>query len=163
MEMRDGRRGVGGRPIRLTGLLLALGLVLAACGSTPAAGAGGAVAAPTAGMTQTSEDGEVTVKVTWAGPSAGPVFTVTLDTHVVDLDGYDLRRLAVLRVDAGREVRPERWEAPAGGHHREGRLVFPAATADGGPVIGPATRRVELIVRDVAGVPERSFRWTLKQ
>lgn len=145
----------------LAGLSLTLGLVLAACAP---AGPAPAIATPGAalsGATRTSEGGQVTVKVTWLGQSAGPAFAVTLDTHAVDLDGYDLATLAVLRTDDGRQVQPRSWDAPMGGHHREGKLIFPATTPDGQPVIGPATRGIELIVRDVANVPERSFTWTL--
>lgn len=118
-----------------------------------------AAAVPGAAM-QINEGGQVTVKAIWQGPSAGPVFTVAMDTHAVDLDGYDLKQLAVLRIDGAREVLPAGWDAPTGGHHREGTLTFPATAADGRPLIGSDTRTIELIIRDMAGVPERSFRWT---
>jgi hypothetical protein len=109
---------------------------------------------------QTNEGGQVTIKVTWQGRRAGPVFTVEMDSHTVDLDSYDLRRLAVLRTNQGQEIQPSAWNAPAGGHHRAGMLTFPAMTASGTPVIGPETRSIELMIRNVSGVPERSFRWT---
>ena len=118
-------------------------------------------AAKPSAATQKSEGGEVTVEVAWKGRSAGPVFDVAMDTHSVDLDGYDLRELAVLRNDRGKEVRPNSWNAPKGGHHREGTLSFPEKAPDGSPVIGPETREIELILRDVAGVPERKFEWRL--
>lgn len=135
--------------------LLALPLVLAACGSLAASGG-----AKPGAATQKSEAGQVTVAVTWQGTSAGPTFRVALDTHAVELDGYDLRELATLRIDGGRELQPSVWDAPKGGHHREGNLTFPATFSDGGAAIGPSTRSIELVIRDVAGVPERAFRWT---
>lgn len=135
--------------------LLALPVILGACGSLGAAGG-----AQPGAATQKSEGGQVTVAVTWPGLGAGSTLRVTLDTHAVDLDGYDLRQLAVLRIDGARELQPTGWDAPAGGHHREGSLTFPATFPDGGATIGPSTRSVELIIRDVAGVPERTFRWT---
>jgi hypothetical protein len=110
--------------------------------------------------TQTSVGGQVTIRVTWRGPSVGPTFTVVMDTHAVDLDGYDLAQLAVLRTDQGQQVTPSGWDAPPGGHHREGTLTFPSTTADGSPVLGPSTGTIELVFRDVARVPERVFRWT---
>ncbi len=100
----------------------------------------------------------MTVVVTWPGREAGPVFDVALDTHSVDLDGVDLARQAVLRTDAGVVVQPSAWDAPRGGHHRSGTLRFPSATPDGAPVVG--TGPFELDLRDVAGVPSRTFRWT---
>lgn len=118
------------------------------------------VAAAPGGMTQTNEGGQVTIKATWQGPGAGPIFDVVMDTHAVDLDGYALTQLAVLRIDEGREIQPIGWDAPKGGHHRQGRLTFPTTAADGSPLILPGTRSIELVVRDVAGVPERVFRWT---
>ena len=156
-RMGDERRdGHGARRVALVVAgLLAVALVLAACGTT-----GQAATATGTGATQRSEGGQVTVAVTWGGREAGPVFRVALDTHAVDLDGYDLQQLAALRVAGGREVRPSGWDAPKGGHHREGTLTFPATLADGSPTIGPATGAVELVVRDVAGLPERTFRWT---
>ncbi|MEW6635392.1 MAG: hypothetical protein AB1425_01105 [Actinomycetota bacterium] len=164
------------RTVVLAALLVALALVLSGCGGTESeGGAGEAASEPTkkAGSeqgeaaakpspaTQTSEGGEVTVEVTWKGESAGPVFDVTMDTHSVNLDSYDLRKQAVLRNDRGQEVRARAWDAPKGGHHREGTLSFPEKTADGEDLIGPDTRKIELVIRDVAGVPERSFEWSL--
>lgn len=110
-------------------------------------------------LTQTNEGGQVTIKATWQGPSAGPVFDVVLDTHAVDLDGYDLTQLAMLRIDGAREIQSTGWDAPKGGHHREGTLTFPATAADGSALITPGTRTIELVIRDIAGVPERVFRW----
>lgn len=112
------------------------------------------------GATRTSEGGQVTIAATWQGPNAGPVFRVVLDTHTVNLDGYDLIQLAVLRTAEGREVPPSGWDAPQGGHHREGTLIFPSTAPDGSPTIGSPTGAFELVIRDVAGVPERTFRWT---
>ena len=81
-----------------------------------------------------------------------------MDTHSVDLDGFDLKELAVLRTDQGVEVAPTGWDAPKGSHHREGTLSFPA-TVEGRPVLSEATRGLTVIVRDVAS-PERSYQWT---
>lgn len=148
---------------------LALGLLLAACTvsgiasgvppTNPPVGSPDPVAG-TGEITQESEGGQVTVEVTWQGATAEPVFKVVMDTHAVDLDGYDLRQTAVLRTEDGSELRPTGWDAPKGGHHREGLLTFPSATPDGKPVV-TAGRAIELIIRDVAGVPERKYRWII--
>lgn len=145
------------RRFRLLPVVVLAAALLAACGgstSTPKAGAD----EPARGgqATQTSEGGQVTVKVTWRGADTGPSFAVVMDTHSVDLDRIDLADRALLRVDGETEVRPLGWDAPKGGHHREGTLTFPSETAG----IGPGTRTVELVIRDVAGVPERIFRWS---
>jgi hypothetical protein len=119
-------------------------------GTTPQSGA----------MTRTNEGGQITIKVTWQGRDAGPVFTVEMDTHAVNLDGYNLQQLAVLRIDQQQEMQPSGWNAPTGGHHRSGILSFPATTASGTPVIGSNTRLITLLIRNVGNVPERVFTWT---
>ena len=157
------------RELRL--VLILGGLLLAAVGGivyagwlgigtrVPTGGPATAASADHAGGKQVSEGGQVTVAVTWAGPSAEPVFTIAMDTHSVNLDGYDLLQLAVLRTDLGVKVPPREWDAPKGGHHRKGTLTFPATTTYGQPVLTATTREVVLVIRDVAGVAERSFRW----
>jgi hypothetical protein len=116
-------------------------------------------AALQAGATQTNEGGQVTIAATLQGSGAPTVFTIAMNTHAVELDGYDLKQLAVLRIDGGREVQPSSWDAPKGGHHRSGTLTFPATDADGKPLIASGTRTIELIIRNVAGVPERVLAW----
>ncbi|MCC6173854.1 MAG: hypothetical protein IT305_01010 [Chloroflexi bacterium] len=145
------------RPRLVVLIILAMGLpLLSACTAAPAADTTSQEKGASEGATQRQEGGQVTVAATWNGPGAGPVFTVAMDTHSVDLDSIDLARLTVLRTPAG-EVAATEWSAPKGGHHRSGELRFPSATPDGRPTL--ATGPVELVVRDVAGVPERSFRW----
>ena len=156
-------RGAPSPTLRIAVLLGAVLLVgaLVVFVSTRGGGSNGSITGTeTNATTQTNEGGNVIVSVTWSGAAAGPRFDVKLDTHVVDLDSVDLRTLAVLRVD-GRDVQPLSWDAPKGGHHREGALVFPATAADGSPVIGPSAKTIELVIRNVAGVPERVFTWTL--
>ena len=121
------------------------------------------VAIGSAGTTQTNEGGQVTIAATLQANGAVPSFNIAMNTHAVDLDGYDLKQLTVLRIDSGREVQPTSWEAPKGGHHRSGTLTFPATNANGSPLITSGAHSVELIIRDVAGVPVRSFRWTLER
>ena len=128
-------------------------LLLSAC-TTPQASAPSP--AVNLGGAEVREGGQVTVAVSWNGPSAGARFGVVMDTHSVDLDAIDLPRRAVLRTPTG-ELAATSWEAPRGGHHRSGELVFPDMLPNGQSTIG--TGPVELVIRDVAGIPERAFRW----
>lgn len=105
-------------------------------------------------MTQTSDGGQVTVVVAWAGPSAGAVFDVKLDTHSVDLDALDLAD-STLRNDRGETMTPQPWAAPKGGHHREGTLTF---DGDSTAFLAGATW-VELVITGVGDLPERTLRW----
>jgi len=79
-------------------------------------------------------------------------FDVVLSTHSVELD-QDMVQVAALVDDGGNEYKPLRWEgAPAGGHHREGLLIFSP--------VAPYPRNLKLIVNDVGGA-QRLFEWTL--
>lgn len=139
-----------------TGLLVSAVILLAGCSpSTPAtSGPPGSPANPSGKTTQTSEGGQVTVAVDWAGPAGGAIFDVTLDTHSVDLDALDLSD-AVLRNDRGETLSARPWAAPKGGHHREGVLAF-----DGNPTAFFAGASwVELVLTGVGDLPERTLRW----
>lgn len=129
-------------------------------------GAPAASSAPSSRRASTLEQvnvgSDVTVRVTWQGPEAGPVFNVVMDTHSVDLDPYDLGNMVVLHTNDGRESAPLSWDAPKGGHHRKGNLTFSELGIDGKPLIAADTRFIELVIYDLSGVPTRSFKWELK-
>jgi Spy/CpxP family protein refolding chaperone len=112
---------------------------------------------------RTDATGPVTVEATLLDPGkAGDRIRVeiVLDTHSADLDGYRLESLAALRTDTGKTLQPLGVESPSGsGHHRKGILVFPARDTNG-PVLAGA-KALDLVVRDVGGVKERTLRWAL--
>jgi hypothetical protein len=122
--------------------------------------AGAAALGQPSGEAQVSQVGQVTVTVSWVGTGDDPSFWIVLDTHSVNLDLYDLSQLARLRIAQTIEVAPTNWEAPAGGHHREGLLRFPASTAEAGPIFDAETGSIALVIREVGGVSERTFVWT---
>jgi len=177
----EGRVRQRARRLLVVGLVVLASAFLTACGAPPTAsgsaasgGAGATTAAAASAQVdgaaadsrakpaaQTSEGGQITVAATWVGRGGGPVFEIALDTHSVDLDSIDLAQSAVLRTDRGAEAKPLGWDAPKGGHHRSGTLTFPTSAADGTPLIGDGIRAIELVIRGVAGVPERTFRWEL--
>ena len=150
----------------LTGFLAGTIVLLAACSSSPPLAS---VSAPSAssetgssfpasgGTTQTSDGGQVTVVVDWAGPAEGAVFDVKLDTHSVDLDALDLAD-AVLRNDRGETLTAEPWAAPKGGHHREGALTFEGDTTS----FFTEARWVELVLSGVGDLAERTLRWEVQ-
>lgn len=161
LRCRSTKPGRRGRALAIGVLVAVLGLALLSFVRPPSASADvlSQAGAPV-GETQTSEGGGVGVKVTLQDPADSPTFTIVLDTHTVNLDAYDLLQLAVLRTADGLEVQPISWDAPAGGHHREGTLAFPAVGPDGGPLFTGGAASFELLVRGVGGIAERAFRWT---
>ena len=113
-------------------------------------------AAATSRAPQTNSGGGVTVKVSFFDSKTdGELrFQVVLDTHSVNLDGYDLKSLSILRDDAGNTYLPTTVENKGSGHHRQSTVVFSK--------VAPSTKRLELVIKDVAGVKERLFRWDLE-
>ncbi len=80
-------------------------------------------------------------------------FKIVFDTHSVDLS-FDLTAISTLELDNGFVIRPEKWDGAApGGHHRSGTLIFKS--------IPKETKLLKLTLRNVAGVPERTFVWNL--
>ncbi|UCE55208.1 MAG: hypothetical protein JSV31_07135 [Desulfobacterales bacterium] len=80
-------------------------------------------------------------------------FEVRMNTHSVSLN-QDLVAVCILKDNQGREYQPMNWQgSPPGGHHRQGVLEFP--TLDGNPT------SIILVIRDIAEVPERTFRWSI--
>ena len=108
------------------------------------------------GLTRTDSGGGVTVKVTYVHPQGEDEarFEVVLDTHSVNLDAYDLKTLSVVRDDTGNNYQTTRAENKGSGHHREATLTFSK--------LSPEARVLELVIRDIAGVKERVFRWELR-
>ncbi len=125
---------------------VALGLAMAVIGALGSAEAQD-------GLTKQDLQGPVTVTVALTAlPAAGVPITVrvVLDTHSVGLDGIAFEKAVAVRTPDGADLAPTAVEAKGSGHHREALLVFPPQTS-----AGP----VRIVVKDVGGVPERSFVW----
>lgn len=103
-----------------------------------------------------SNDGPVSVAVTPQSVEEGASswnFDITLNTHSEELS-EDLIAVSQLIDDQGKSYKPTAWEgAPPGGHHREGILKF--------NLISPRPKSIELKIKNVGGIPERSFKWNL--
>lgn len=105
--------------------------------------------------TQSNAGGSVTVDVKPATLIVGEpvVFDVAMNTHSVDLSD-DMTKISILRDDAGQEYKPTAWDGPeGGGHHRSGSLKFAA--------LATKSKYVELVIKGLAQVPERVFKWDL--
>ena len=107
--------------------------------------------------TKTDDQAGVTIVVTpldLAPESSEWKFDIGINTHSVELD-QDMTKIVVLTDDQGKEYKPVAWDGAApGGHHREGVLTFKA--------ISPMSRSVELTIKNIGGIPERSFKWDLQ-
>ncbi|OGI82307.1 hypothetical protein A3I95_02830 [Candidatus Nomurabacteria bacterium RIFCSPLOWO2_02_FULL_44_12] len=103
---------------------------------------------------KTDEQAAITVTVTpldISPQSEEWKFNIIMNTHSVELN-QDMTKIVVLLDDQGKEYKPLRWEgAEAGGHHREGILIW--------GVIVPMPKSVEIRIKDIGEIPERSFKW----
>ena len=106
--------------------------------------------------TKESNDGPVSVAVTPRSLEEGSSswdFDITLNTHSEDLSN-DLVAVSELVIEGGKSYKPISWEgSPPGGHHRSGVLKFDP--------ISPKPKSIELKIKNVGGVSERSFKWNL--
>ena len=115
----------------------------------------------TGGSVRTDEQGAVTFEVTPLNLDSATdtlEFDVSMNTHSVDLS-MDLAQLATLTTDAGVSLQAGKWDATPGGHHVEGKLIFPA-TQDGKSVLDGAGKLTLTIVN--VDAPTRVFEWPLQ-
>ena len=151
-------------------ILLTIALFLAAC--SPATPTPASVPTPPATFTAESSSsgadlarsdaqGAVTVSVTplnLSAPTDQLKFDVALETHSVDLS-MDLATLSTLTTDTGLTIQATAWDAPRGGHHVQGKLIFPA-TQDGKSIL-EGTSKLTLTIINV-DAPTRVFEWQLQ-
>jgi hypothetical protein len=79
-------------------------------------------------MTRMDQQGAIIMEVTplnLGTPAETLDFDVVLNTHSVDLS-MDLATLSTLTTDTGITIQATLWDAPRGGHHVEGKLIFPS-------------------------------------
>ena len=105
---------------------------------------------------QINSEGSVEVEVTLveiSDASDSWQFKIVLNTHSVELD-QDLTKSTLLFDNKRNQYEPLSWDgAPPGGHHREGVLTFRP--------VSPQLSSIELVIKNIDGIPERKFNWTL--
>ena len=150
--------------------LLILFLVLAACSATVTPLPSDPQTAPVStesaspsndSATRIDEQGAISIEITplnLTSPTDTFEFNVAMTTHSIDLS-MDLAIQSTLTTDTGISVDATLWDAPLGGHHVEGKLIFPA-TKDGKPILEGATKLTLTIVN--VDADSRIFEWTLK-
>lgn len=116
-------------------------------------------------LLRTSQGGGIEVSAVYMNPIMKDrdllVFKVALDTHFGSLSAIDLTQRAALRNSEGVVIDSGfTWEPISeSGHHRLGYLrVDPE-----GVFIGRDTEYIELELKDIGGVPSRTFRWELNK
>ncbi|MBI5953663.1 MAG: hypothetical protein HY865_18570 [Chloroflexi bacterium] len=113
------------------------------------------------GMTRSDQQGAIIMDITPLNlgvPTDTLEFDVVLTTHSIDLS-MDLATSSTLTTDTGVSVESTLWDAPRGGHHVVGKLIFPA-TKDDKPILEGATKLTLTIIN--VDAPTRVFEWELK-
>ncbi len=140
---------------RIVGLTV-LGIIAAAA-VTSWSGEVFAASAVGVKLSQQVAGGGVTVAATLLRDQGeATAIRLVLDTHSVGLDGYKFDEIAILQDDTGKSYPVVAVEqASGGGHHRQAVLRFGKVSSE--------AKTIELIVKDVAGVKERIFRWSITE
>jgi len=150
--------------------LLILTLVLTACSATatplqtdpqPDTASTELSSASSSSATRVDEQGAIVIEITPINLDASTdtlEFNVVMNTHSIDLN-MDLATLSTLTTDRGITVQGSLWDAPLGGHHVEGNLIFPSMK-DGNSILEGASR----LILNIANVdaPSRVFEWEVK-
>ncbi len=100
--------------------------------------------------TQEKSEAGVTVKASLEGENGALNFKIVLDTHTIELDKYKFADIVILRAD-GKEYKGRVISEEGSGHHRSAIVEFD----------NPKTKEVGIIIKDVAGVKERVFKFSL--
>ena len=143
--------------MRISGIIIALLILIMAAVSGCLSGTGPRTENPAAGVptstektstdeTRVNSEAGVTITAVNLGNNA---FDIKLDTHSGSLD-YEMARISYIRDSKGNMIKPESWDGGIGGHHIEGTLKFPKFDDSVG---------FELVIQDVAGVKERVLKW----
>ena len=141
-------------------ILWLTGVVLGVIGLLTGVGNRLVSAAPSSAVATQRVDGNgVTVIATLLREQPeGTAIKLTLDTYFVNLVRYDFEELAILRDDTGTTHSVTSVERIGSGlkpHFRQAVLRFPK--------MAPEAKTIELVVKEVAGVKERVFRWELTE
>ena len=96
----------------------------------------------------------VDVKPVELAPGQPAKFEVRMKTHSETL-GEDMVAVSSLKDNTGRVYQATAWQGTEpGGHHRKGVLEFPALKDN--------SESITLIIRKIANVPERTFKWSVE-
>jgi hypothetical protein len=98
-------------------------------------------------MQEKSEAG-VTAKVSQESRDGTIKFKIARETHTVALDTYKFDEIVILRA-GGKEQSGRVVSQEGSGHHRSVVVEFD----------NPKTKEMEIVIKDVAGVKERVFKF----
>ena len=122
-------------------------------------------------LTRADSQGNIQASVTLVSPGdlvslevKMLAFEVYLNTHSVNLLAYQMEKLSYLRDDSGKKYPALEWEPISeSSHHRSGILKFSNLDENGDFIITSSSKSIELVIKGLAGIEERSFRWNIPE
>lgn len=91
-------------------------------------------------------------------------FEVYLNTHSVDLLAYQMNKISFIKDEEGDEYPAISWESLSeSSHHRSGILKFSNSDEKGNFIINEGAKAVVLVIKGLAGIEERVFRWDIPE
>lgn len=109
-------------------------------------------------LVRVNEEGAVSVTAEYLPPEKGQEqaisFRLTFNTHTVDLEQYDIKKLSSLAIDRGLPSSAESWMPSGRGHHLKGILSFNDKHPEG-------RHKLFLRLSNIDSVEERIFTWQL--
>lgn len=119
--------------------------------NSPANSAGGSFSAGSA-LTQTNGDPNTGVEVTATYEKEKSqnqtMFEISFSTHVADYSDYNFKENIVLKDGQTNEYKADNLVKEGSGHHQSIEISFPSVSSP-----------FKLLVKNLAGVPERIFNW----
>ena len=89
-------------------------------------------------------------------------FQVRITDHPFYSELYKLDETAFLINDQGSEVPASRWgPSSPDRQHVTGKIYFPGQDPAGKAMLGPATGKIIVKIKNLGGIPERVFEWVL--
>lgn len=117
-------------------------------------------------LTKTNEEGAVSVAITFLNPVENNndywVFEMAINTHSVNLDQYDFHKLTSLSIDDKTFHDEFVFEKEGIGHHITYNIKVPKII-DGNKIITKESKNLILYLKDIDGIPLRTYEWDLTQ
>lgn len=119
-------------------------------------GPSGATSAPSSQVRENADNGVAVVVSPPDFSNTTPWnFDVVMSTHVQELGGYDLKKMATLIDDTGKIYAPISWQPDAKeGHHIGGSLQFDRVALN--------AKGITLKIVGIGGTGERVFQWNIQ-
>lgn len=118
-------------------------------------------------LTRANSEGAVDIEITFLNPLENDpqfwIFSVSMNTHSVNLEQYNLSELVTFIVDGSSKAQNDLVINKKGASHHISYQIKIPKVINGQPVINDNTNSVALEIKDIDNVALRTFEWDIKQ